>query len=191
MRLIPFGSRIASIGSKVNNTFTLPERFKGTVVEKWANYWKGLLTDYKDVAVGLVKESKEKPRKALFYAISGYGLYQCAQRNPDEEDFHKQFRSASNNLILVHPSLQNPKSASYIRRLQSDLNQNRLRFLSLGICTILWEDLYDKDDCTYPAQCEYTQVSFWNFHEHIVDVGFWNQFWRLRYELYNFDVNYL
>ncbi|TMW49283.1 hypothetical protein DOY81_005639 [Sarcophaga bullata] len=191
MRLIPFTSRTTSISTKLSNTFTLPERFKGTVVEKWANYWKGLLNDYKDVAFGLVKESKEKPRKAAFYAISGYGLYQCAKRNPDEEDFLRIYRIASNNLIMVHPSLQNPTSAAYIRRLQSDLNQNRLRFLSLGIFTILWEDLYDKDDCTYPAQCEYTQVKFWNFHERIIDVGFWNQFWRMNYELYNFDVNYL
>lgn len=25
----------------------LPEKFKGTVVERWANYWKGLANDYK------------------------------------------------------------------------------------------------------------------------------------------------
>lgn len=25
----------------------LPEKFKGTIVEKWANYWTGLARDYK------------------------------------------------------------------------------------------------------------------------------------------------
>lgn len=25
----------------------LPEKFKGTIVERWANYWKGLARDYK------------------------------------------------------------------------------------------------------------------------------------------------
>jgi hypothetical protein len=25
----------------------LPERFKGTIVERWVNYWKGLGRDYK------------------------------------------------------------------------------------------------------------------------------------------------
>lgn len=25
----------------------LPERFKGTIVERWVNYWKGLARDYK------------------------------------------------------------------------------------------------------------------------------------------------
>lgn len=25
----------------------LPEKFKGTIVERWVNYWKGLARDYK------------------------------------------------------------------------------------------------------------------------------------------------
>lgn len=25
----------------------LPEKLKGTIVERWANYWKGLASDYK------------------------------------------------------------------------------------------------------------------------------------------------
>jgi hypothetical protein len=28
-------------------TIQLPEKFKGTIVERWANYWKGLARDYK------------------------------------------------------------------------------------------------------------------------------------------------
>lgn len=191
MRFISFSTRIANMRTRVNNTFTLPERFKGTMVEKWANYWKALLSDYGDVATGVVKGAVEKPKKAVFYAISGYGLYQCTQRCPDEDEFFRQFCLATNNMILVPSALQNPKSADYLRRIQGDLNQNRLRCLSLGIFSILWEDLYDKEDCTYPAICEYTQVTFSNFHEHIVDIGFWNQFWRLKWELYNYDVNYL
>lgn len=187
MRSIPFSTNFL----KFRNKFAIPERYKGTLIEKWANYWKGLLSDYKDVTVGLIHESRLKPRKTMFYILSGYGVFQCIKRNPNEEQFLKQFRSACNDVIMVHPSLQNQQSVSYLRRMQRDQNQNRLRFLSLGLFTILWEDLYDKDDCTYPAQCEFTQVNKWNFHEHILDVGFWDQYWRLEYEMYNYDVNYL
>jgi hypothetical protein len=28
-------------------TIQLPKRFEGTIVERWANYWKGLFRDYK------------------------------------------------------------------------------------------------------------------------------------------------
>lgn len=27
----------------------LPEKLKGTIVERWANYWKGLANDYKGI----------------------------------------------------------------------------------------------------------------------------------------------
>ncbi|XP_013117034.1 mitochondrial import inner membrane translocase subunit Tim29 [Stomoxys calcitrans] len=191
MRFFSFSNRLASLRARVDNTFTLPERFKGTFVERLTNYWKGLLTDYKDVAVGIVKESIEKPKKAIFYGVTGYSIYLCGQRNPSEEDFIRQFRLATNEMILVNPSLQNPTSDAYLRRLQEDINQRRLRFLSLGILTLMWEDLYDSDDCTYPAICEYTKVSFWSIPQHVIDVGFWNKFWRLKYELHNYDVNYL
>lgn len=191
MRFFSLTNRVASIRARIDTTFSLPERFKGTFVEKLTNYWKGLLTDYKDVAVGVVKEGINKPKKALFYGVTGYTIYICSQRNPSEEDFTRQFRLATNEMILVHPSMQNPKSDSYIRRIQGNINQNRLRFLSLGICTLMWEDLYDSDDCTYPAICEYTKVSFWSIPERVIDVGFWNKFWRLEYELYNYDVNYV
>lgn len=191
MRFFSLSNRVASIRARIDNTFCLPERFKGTFVERLTNYWKSLLTDYKDVAVGVVKESINKPKKAMFYGGLGYTAYLCGKRNPGEEDFTMQFRLATNNMILVHPSLQNPNSDAYLRRLQEAINQNRLRFLSLGIFTVVWEDLYDSDDCTYPAICEYTKVSFWSIPQHVVDVGFWNKFWRLKWELHNYDANYL
>ncbi|XP_075155538.1 mitochondrial import inner membrane translocase subunit Tim29 [Haematobia irritans] len=191
MRLFSLSNRVASLRTKIDNTFTLPERFKGTFVEKLTNYWKSLLTDYKDVALGVVKESIEKPKKALFYGVAGTTIYLCGKRNPNEEDFIRQFRLATNQMILVSPSMQNPNSDAYLRRLQEDINQKRLRFLSLGILTLMWEDLYDSDDCTYPAICEYTKVSFWAIPQHVIDIGFWNHFWRLKYELHNYDVNYL
>lgn len=36
-----------SISSLAMPTIKLPKRFEGTIVEKWANYWKGLARDYK------------------------------------------------------------------------------------------------------------------------------------------------
>jgi len=75
--------------------------------------------------------------------------------------------------------------------LERAVNQKKLRLLSLGIITLMWVDLYDEDDCTYPAICEYTSVGFLNFHERIIDVGFWNEFWRLKHKMRNYDINYL
>lgn len=154
-------------------------------------YWRSVVNDYNEVAWGVIKSIRERPKRAFGHFAMGYGLYQTALRNPDEQIFMERFGRARNEIIMVDPELRNPVATEYLKRLQLDINQNRQRFLSLGILTIMWEDLYDKDDCTYPAQCEYTKVTFWNFHKYVLDVGFWNRFWLLEWKLRNYDVNYL
>ncbi|XP_004525887.1 mitochondrial import inner membrane translocase subunit Tim29 [Ceratitis capitata] len=191
MRLFSLSTRVANLRRRINDKLTLPDRFKGTVVEKWAQYWRGLASDYTDVVVDVVKGARAKPRKALFIAGTSYGLYKCAQHNPDEEAFMHSLRGWSNQMSMVSNSLHNPVSEEYLRDLEIAINEKKLRTLSLGICTILWKDLYDIEDCTYPAICKYTQVDYTNFWNQIVDVGFWDHYWRLEWKMRNFDVNYL
>ncbi|XP_036319148.1 mitochondrial import inner membrane translocase subunit Tim29 [Rhagoletis pomonella] len=191
MRLFSIKNRLVSLRTRISDKFTLPERFKGTVVEKWAQYWRGLVSDYTDVVVDVAKGARAKPRKALAIASTGYGLYQCARHNPDEEAFMHSFRGWTNQMAMVPKTLRNPVSESYLRELEKAINENKLRTFSLGFCTILWTDLYDKDDCTFPAICKYTQVDYTNFWERILDIGFWDHYWRLEWKMRNFDVNYL
>lgn len=191
MRLFSLSNRFANIRSRISDKFTLPERFKGTVVEKWAQYWRGLASDYGDVVIDVAKNARTKPRKALIYTGIGYGLYQCAKHNPDEEAFMHSLRGWSNQMLMVPKTLHNPVSSAYLRELEIAINENKLRTFSLGICTILWTDLYDKEDCTYSAVCKYTQVDYINFWKYIVDIGFWDHYWRLEWKMHNFDINYL
>ncbi|XP_054730135.1 mitochondrial import inner membrane translocase subunit Tim29 [Anastrepha obliqua] len=191
MRIFSLNNRFAALRTRISDMFTLPERFKGTVVEKWAQYWQGLVSDYTEVVFDVAKSARAKPRKALVIAGTGYGLYQCAKHNPDEEAFMHALRGWSNQMAMVAKALHNPESEAYLRELEKAINENKLRTFSLGICTILWMDLYDKDDCTYPAICQYTQVDYTNFWQRIVDVGFWDHYWRLESKMHNFDVNYL
>ncbi|ALC48519.1 CG14270 [Drosophila busckii] len=193
MRLLNLGvgKRVTALRVRLEDKFTLPERFKGTVVEKWANYWKGLMRDYSEVAINVVKESYNKPKKALFYGGATLFLYEAAKRSPDQEAFNTLMRNQTNRLITLPPAQQNPESAQYMLMLERAINHKKLRLLPLGICTIVWVDMYDEDDCTYPAICEYTTVGMLNFHERIIDVGFWNNFWRLRWKMRNYDISYL
>ncbi|XP_037937415.1 mitochondrial import inner membrane translocase subunit Tim29 [Teleopsis dalmanni] len=191
MRLLFLTNRANALRARISNTFTLPERFKGTVVEKWAKYWTGLVRDYKDVGVDVVKFGYNKPRKALVITGASLGLYACVKRNPDEEVFLQLLRQWNNKLILVSPTEQNVIAKEYVRDLELVLNRNTLRTLSLGFCTLLWVDLYSKDDCTYKAICEYTGVDYLKFYQYIIDIGFWNRYWRLDWKMRNFDINYL
>ncbi|XP_001355658.2 mitochondrial import inner membrane translocase subunit Tim29 [Drosophila pseudoobscura] len=191
MSLMRVGSRVTALGQKIGEKIVLPERFKDTFVEKWVKYWKGLVRDYSEVALGVVKESYTKPKKALAYGTGILCLYQMAQHNPDEGVFMTQLRRDNSRMIMVPPELQNHVSAKHLLMLERAINQKKLRFLSLGICTLVWVDLFSEDDCTYPAICEFTNVGFLNFHERVIDVGFWNEFWRLKWKMHNYDVNYL
>lgn len=172
-------------------SISLQKRFRENVLENWIKYWKSVKNDYTEVALGVMKSSIERPVRAFGYLAFGYGIYVCSLQNPDEQLFLERFNKARNEIILVAPELRNQVATEYLKRIQLCLDQNRQRFLSLGILTIMWEDLYDKDDCTYPAQCEYTKVSFWNFYKHIIDIGFCNCFWRFEWNLRNYDVNYI
>ncbi|XP_043658622.1 mitochondrial import inner membrane translocase subunit Tim29 [Drosophila teissieri] len=191
MQFLRVGGRITALRQRFADRIQMPERFKGTFVEKWVQYWNGLVRDYTEVAVGVVRESYTKPKKALLYGTGMLFVYQAGLKNPGEEAFMTLLRGATNRMITVPAELQNPVSADYLLTLERAINQKKLRLLSLGICTILWVDLYDEDDCTYPAICEYTNVGVFNFHERIIDVGFWNQYWRLKWKMHNYDVNYL
>ncbi|XP_034119388.1 mitochondrial import inner membrane translocase subunit Tim29 [Drosophila sulfurigaster albostrigata] len=191
MRLLRVGDRLSALRVRIEEKFTLPERFKGTVVEKWTNYWKGLLRDYGEVGAGVVKESYANPKKALAYGTGVLTLYLAARNNPDEAAFMTLLRKQTNRMVTLPPDQQNPDSANYLTMLERAVNQKKLRLLSLGICTLMWVDLYDEDDCTYPAVCEYTSVGLLNFHQRIIDVGCWNEFWRLKHKMRNYDINYL
>ncbi|EDV99528.1 mitochondrial import inner membrane translocase subunit Tim29 [Drosophila grimshawi] len=191
MRLLNVGNRVVAMRLRLGEKFTLPDRFKGTTVEKWANYWKGLMSDYAEVATSVVKESYARPKRTLIYGTAIVALYQMAKNNPDQYAFSSLLRTQTNRMITLPPEQQNSESSDYLVMLERAINQNKLRLLNLGICTLLWVDMFDEDDCTYPAICEYTTVNYLSFHERIIDVGFWNQYWRLKWKMHNYDVNYL
>ncbi|SPP86854.1 mitochondrial import inner membrane translocase subunit Tim29 [Drosophila guanche] len=191
MSLMRVGGRVTALRQKLGDKLVLPDRFKDTFVEKWLKYWNGLVRDYSEVAIGVVKETYTKPKKSVAYGTGILCLYKAAQHNPDDEAFMTVLRRQTNRMIMVAPELQNRVSADYLLMLERAINQKKLRFLSLGICTLVWVDLYAEDDCTYPAICEFTKVGYLNFHERVIDVGFCNEFWRLKWKMRDYDVNYL
>lgn len=123
MRLLRVGDRMTALRVRLEEKFTLPERFKGTVVEKWTNYWKGLLRDYAEVGVGVVKESYAKPKKALVYGAGGLSIYLAARNNPDERAFMTLLRKQTNRMVTLPPEQQNRESTDYLVMLERAVNQ--------------------------------------------------------------------
>lgn len=181
-------SKLANVEAAVNK-IELPERYKGGVVEKWANYWKNLCRDYYEVAEGVVQQTKDRPIRAAFYGLTGAATYYCAKHNPTQSDFLEQFRKHNMNLVLVHESCQKPETTQFFKFIERAHNQGLLRTLNLGVLTLLWVHDYDEALGVYKAICTYTQPDYLNFHQRVVDVGFLDKWWKLEKVMIDYDVN--
>lgn len=170
--------------------FELPERFKGTIVEKWAKYWKQLGIDYKEMVIDTCKHMYEHPLKTTIYAGIGTTTYFLSKHNPDFEEFKKEFQDNKNQLILVAEPCQNPVSANHIKNLERWFNQGVVRRLTLGVISFIWIDNYDKNCSLYKTTCEYLKPPYATFNERVIDVGFLNKFWVLEERMKEYDVNF-
>lgn len=181
-------TKIDSVQSRLNN-FEVPERFKGTIVEKWMLYWKGLITDYRDVFLDVLKQSKEKPLRAAVYASLGASTIYGFKHNPSETDYIEQLRTYNTKMVLMDPVCQNKVSSQYLTFVERCYNEGIVRRLNLGIVSLLWLDNYDRALCLYKATCSFTQPELITWHQRIIDVGFLDKWWKIEEKMIDYDIN--
>lgn len=184
-----YTTRIDSAKTRISDKFKFPEKYKGTFLEKWANYWKQLATDYKDVVLDTVKSIRNKPIRASLYGTTLCSLYLMAKNNPDKEEFMLELRNYNKHLMLVHESCHNPISAKHIKIIENGINENTFHWINLGIFTLLWCDNYSPDLGLYKATCNYLQPEYLTFHERILDIGWMNTWWTLKRKMIDYDVD--
>ncbi|XP_071453507.1 mitochondrial import inner membrane translocase subunit Tim29 [Hetaerina americana] len=169
--------------------FQLPERYKGTFVEKWHKYWVNLIIDYKEVGADTLAAIKNKPRKAAVYfaGLAAFGYF--VKTNPDEQSFRHALVEYMNDVSQVDETVRNPVAAQHLHYIEKCHNANLLRRLNIGFMSFMWVDNYDPVCKLYKAQCTYLKPKYSTFHERIVDVGFLNTWWGLRKFMIDYDVN--
>ena len=186
-------SRLSSRWETISNRFNsieLPERFKGTFVEKMKNYWKQLILDYKDVVVETGKDMRDRPVKAGFYlTLLGSGYY-FTKTNPDEKSFWNEVRKCQQKVMVLGEDIRNPKTVDHLVLLERWQNEGIVRRLTLGVVSVIWLDNYDKGLGLYKATCSYLKPKYFTFHERIIDVGFMGEWWKLKQQMVDYDVNY-
>lgn len=181
-------TKFTAIQSRINN-FEVPERFKGTIVEKWMQYWKGLVTDYRDVFLGVIQQSKEKPIRAAIYGGLGGAAVYSYKHNPNETDFIEQLRLYNIKMVLLDPVCQNRVSSQYLIFLERCYNEGIVRKLNLGIFSLLWLDNFDRALGLYKATCPFTQPELLTWHNRIIDVGFLDKWWKIEEKMIDYDIN--
>ncbi|XP_008554980.1 mitochondrial import inner membrane translocase subunit Tim29 [Microplitis demolitor] len=162
---------------------------KESILQNWGKYWKNLYQDYKDVAIDLKKDCKERPIRALFYFSligSGYYFYRV---NPDEISFREALMENTSRLMFVAERMRNPVSAEHVLHMKQCLNEQIVRRLSLGVVSFIWLDNYSDLCKQYKVTCTYLKPSLVNFHHRIVDVGFLGKWWILENKMQDYDIN--
>lgn len=176
----------------VQNRFTnfeIPERFKGTLVEKWMLYWKGLFNDYRDVFLNVGKQIKEKPIRASIYGALGGSAVYSFKHNPSETDFIEQLRSHNAKMVLMDPVCHNPTSSQYLIFLERCYNEGIVRRLSVGVFSMLWLENYDRALNLYKATCSFTKPDLLTWHNRVIDIGFLDKWWKIDEKMIDYDIN--
>lgn len=167
-----------------------PEKFKGTIVEKWADYWKNLFIDYRQMLQDLRSDIQEEPLKALKWTTGFAITYALAKNNPNEMDFKNELKKVENEVALVPEDCLSKKSLEYLRYVETCYNEGAIHYQSLGIFSLMYvSELSDSCDL-YKAHCSYMKPTFISYPSLIVDVGIMGKWWNLHKKTSNFDVNF-
>ncbi|XP_043685587.1 mitochondrial import inner membrane translocase subunit Tim29 [Vespula pensylvanica] len=190
VRLIfnPFYLKINKVISTVKN-YGMPEKFKGTILERWGNYWKNLYIDYKEVTIETIKDCKSHPIRTSIYSTVLGSTYYLYKHNPDEDSFREHLLENAIKLMQVGETIRNEISVQHVEILEKYYNEGIIRRLSMGILSIIWLDNYDKECSLYKAVCPYLKPRYLNFYERIIDIGFLDRWWILDRKMIDYDIN--
>lgn len=175
--------------TRIQNRVKFPEKLKGTVVEKWANYWKNLFIDYRQMLQDLRMDIQDDPQKAIKWAAGLTTLYALSRNNPSEIDFRDNLKKITNDVILVSEECRNPKSLGYLSFLQTCYNEEVIHYRSLGIISFMYTSELNNSCDLYKAHCQYLKPSYLSMFTKIVDVGFMGKWWNTHIKTTNYDVN--
>lgn len=166
-----------------------PEKFKGTIIEKWANYWKNLFIDYRQMLQDLRTDIQDDPRKALIWTTGLATLYALSKNNPNETDFKDGLKRITNDVILVSDDCRNPESINHLRYIQTCYNEGVIHYRSLGIISFMYTTDLNESCDLYKAHCPYLKPSYFSMIARIVDIGFMGKWWNTYIKTTNYDVN--
>lgn len=186
----PNFSKIKSLEIDVKATAEYYEKkYKGTIFERWILFWKFAYIDYTDVLINVIKESREFPLRTCGY-LAGLGLlWLIVKLNPDERSFRDALLTWSNEIILVHPSIQRANTVQYLRLVEKCYNTNYIRYTSFGVFSIMWVDNFSRECGLYENKCDYFKLKYSNFFQRIIDFGFFNKWWFMEKHVANYDIN--
>ncbi|XP_035447348.1 mitochondrial import inner membrane translocase subunit Tim29 [Spodoptera frugiperda] len=182
-------SKAPNIVSSLKNKVKFPNRFQGTMFKKWAEYWKNLFADYRQMLQDLRTDIQDDPMKAMKWTAGLGTLCLLSMKNPDELDFKDYLKRINNETVMLSPDCLNPKTVEHLSYLDTCYNQGTIHYKSLGIFSLMYTTDLNESCDLYKAKCSYLQPTYVSLPSKIIDVGIMGQWWNLYIKTHNYDVN--
>lgn len=185
-----YGTLVSS--NKLNqkpSRIAFPERFRGTFLERWKQYWESLAKDYYDSTVGIGTYIRENPvRSSLSSVIVGCAYY-CVLSNPDEHSYRSEVLECANSMLYISPAIRNPSAVQHLEYLEKCYNMGVIKRLNLVLFSVIWIDEFNDNMQAYKSNCKYLKPSILSVHKRAVDIGFLNVWWNLKKIMVDYDIN--
>lgn len=185
-----YGTLVSSNSLKQKpSRFAFPERFRGTFIERWKQYWESLVKDYCESTLGIGTYIKENPVRSSLASVIVSCAYYCACTNPDEHSYRSELLECTNSMLYISPSIRNPSTVQHLEYLEKCYNMGVVKRLNLVFFSVIW--IVDFNDYlqAYKANCKYLKPSILSVHKRAVDIGFLNVWWNLKNIMVDYDIN--
>ena len=148
-----------------------------------------IVNDYKEVGKEILQDMKSHPVKSSVYMGTIGTIIYFNKHNPTEDSFRHQLQNNANDLLLLSDLIRNPDSDNHIQKLVRSYNEGLVRRLSLGVCSFMWLDNYDKDVDVYQARCKSLKVGWLEMKDRIIDVGVLDRWIYMEKAMIDYDIN--
>jgi hypothetical protein len=177
---------------------TIPVKL--TYRQRFINYVKVIIADYKDVGVHTVEQIKLYPLKTAAYFIVGCTFYGAYKTNPSYLNYHSSLIEASNEMIMIGGSVRNKSSEKYLDNVIKLENLKLLEHKDYLFFSLIKRNNFNEDCDLFEKQCkQLNKPNKWNVFNYpnlflfnissIVDIGLFDYWIFLNKRLKDCDVN--
>ena len=156
---------------------------------RWTQPLRNAADDYLHVAKDSGEYIKTHPYKFTIMCVIGGALSAMWFKNPNNHSYKDEVLCYSNEISQCSKQTRNKESHRYISDIINKQCTGLLQHVNLGFLSIVITRPNYKECYVYPQRCSYLQPKWTDYLTRIVDVGFWNQWWILKKQMADFDIN--
>ncbi len=168
---------------------SIPLLQKSSRLTRWTQPLRNAIDDYMQVAKDTRESVKSHPYRFTIMCLIGGALTAMWLKNPDHHSYTEEVLCYSNEISQCSEHTRNKEAHRYVSDVINKQCTGLLCHINLGVLSVVITTPSYKECYIYPQRCSYLQPKWNDYWTRIVDIGFWNQWWFLKKQMTNFDIN--